>query len=464
MSRVLRFCTYDRLLTTVLLLAVVLTSGLSPMQTDTWWQLRAGQDMWVSRAVLLTDTYSHTAYGAFWPNHEWLAEVVFYCAYTVGGLGLLTLFSAALIAGGWAFTWALTHGPTRQAFIWMVLGLISSAHWWEPRPHAFSLLFIPATVFLIVRGRLKWLPPVFLVWANVHGGVLLGFVLLGAGLGAQTLVTWRLWRRSLLTAAACVLAVTMTPLGLSFWTEIPRSLSRINQYTLDEWMRPELTEPTMLPFWIIAVLYCVTLLRSVPRLKRLTPGEGALLACALALLPGSVMAVRNVGPFLMIAVPALTCLLHLRAAPGSLVPLATQKPVLNFGLMVLGFLAVGLTLASAYRNEWPRLRWMPVPTAALMALEQCPGNLYNRYDEGGVLLWFAPERKVFLDGRQDPFPRELVLEHIRMETRGGNYQEIFARHDIHCAFLPTTSPTATRLSDAGWHTLHRDRRWIVLRD
>ena len=79
-----------------------------------------------------------------------------------------------------------------------------------------------------------------------------------------------------------------------------------------------------------------------------------------------------------------------------------------------------------------------------------------------MLLWFAPERKVFLDGRQDPFPTELVLEHIEMETGRGDYRETFARHDIRCAFLPVGSPVAARLSTAGWTSLYRDSQWAVL--
>jgi hypothetical protein len=465
MSRVLRLGSYDNLLVAVLFLAVLLTCGLSPMQTDTWWQLRAGQDMWASGTVLLTDTYSHTASGAFWPNHEWLAEVFFYGLYKFGGLGLLTLFSAGLIAAGWAFTWRLTQGPTRRVFIWVALALVPSAGWWEPRPHAFSLLFIPLTVFLLVRGRAWWLPPIFLVWANVHGGVILGLVLLGVGLGAQVVIARSLWRRSLLVLAACVLAVTATPLGLSFWTEIPASLSRISQYTFDEWKRPGLTELSMVPFWIIGLLYCLAILRNVPRLRRMTPAEATVHACALALLPGAVGAVRNVGPFLMLAVPALTSLLYARnERQGSDAGTETQRPLVNLALMCLGALAVALTVTTAYRNSWPRLRWTPLPEGALAALKECSGNLYNRYDEGGYLLWFAPQRKVFLDGRQDPFPIQLVLEHIEMETGQRDHQDVFTRHNIRCAFLPIASPTAARLSTAGWQTLYRDRRWVVLGD
>ena len=197
----LTFFTFDRVLAALVFLAIALACALTPMQTDTWWQLRAGRDMWASRSVLLTDVYSHTAYGTFWPNHEWLAEVVFYALYRVGGFPLLTLFAAALIVGGWMLSWRLAKGPVRERFLWVGIALIPSSLWWEPRPHAFSLLFIVATVFLIARRRLWWLPLIFVVWANVHGGVLLGFVLLGAGLGAQTLLAPGTWRQSVLVLA-----------------------------------------------------------------------------------------------------------------------------------------------------------------------------------------------------------------------------------------------------------------------
>jgi hypothetical protein len=220
-----------------------------------------------------------------------------------------------------------------------------------------------------------------------------------------------------------------------------------------------LTEGLMLPFWIIALALCGALVRSRHRLRQATAADATLFACALILLPMAVSAVRNVGPFLMIAVPALTTLISRPA-----VARAHERPVLNGAIMLLAVLGVTWTLAAAYRNQVPRLRWTPIPAGALAALERCPDNLYNRYDEGGALIWFAPERKVFLDGRQDPYPPDLVLEHIRMETGAGDYEAVFARHGIHCAYLPASSPVAKRLGPAGWKTLYGDHSWVVLRD
>ncbi|MEO5897258.1 MAG: hypothetical protein ABIS06_16325 [Vicinamibacterales bacterium] len=434
------------------------------MQSDTWWQLRAGKDMWFSRTVLLTDIYSHTAYGSFWLNHEWLAEVIFFALYRSGGFALLTIFCAALIGGGWLCSWSLTRGPSRAAFVLTVLALASAAGWWEPRPHAFSLLFIPVMVFLLYREKAGWLPVLFLVWANCHGGVLLGMVLLAAALAARTLVRPSLWRQSLVVLLSCAAAMTVTPLGLHFWTGIPRSLSRISQYTLDEWSRPKLSELALLPFWGIAVVYVVALCRKIRRLRDMTVSEATLHAPAVILLASALSAVRSVGPFLMIAVPALTHLWALRSpAPATTVVPRQDRPVFNLVVMAAGAFAVVATLSAAYREQWPRLKWSPVPEDAVEALQHCPGNLYNRYDEGGMLLWFAPGRRVFMDGRQDPFPPDLVLEHIEMETSKRDYKSTFERYRIDCAFLPNLSPVAARLMATGWLPLYQGADWVVLR-
>ncbi len=284
----------------------------------------------------------------------------------------------------------------------MALALIPASVWWEPRPHAFSLLFIMVTVALLARQRFWWLPLVFLVWANCHGGVLLGFVLLGAGLGVQTLLAPRTLPRAVLVFLACMMAATATPLGLSFWFEIPSSLARIRLYPLDEWRRPLLTELPMLPFWIIAAAFCYGLFRRRHRLRQASPGEATLYACALALLPMSRLRRQTRGAVPDDRCPALTTLLPWPRRSDDAA--RVEHPVLNVTVMTLASLAVVATVTWAYSNQIPKLRWTPVPAGALAALRHCPDNLYNRYDEGGYLIWFAPDRKVFMDGRPGSIP------------------------------------------------------------
>ena len=143
---------FDRLLTTLLFVTISLAAALMPAQNDTFWQLRAGHDMWHARAVLLHDTFSHTAYGSAWPNHEWLSQVVLYASYAAGGLILVTLTAAAAIVGAWWIIWAITPASARTRFLLIALVVVSACGTWSPRPQVFSLLLLAATVALL-RAR-----------------------------------------------------------------------------------------------------------------------------------------------------------------------------------------------------------------------------------------------------------------------------------------------------------------------
>src|SRR6476661_2730700 len=106
--------TPDRTVTILLFLAIFFAACFTPAQNDTWWHLRAGEETWRLGAVQLRDTFSHTAYGTYWPNQEWLGEVVFYALYSTGGLPLMTAFAAVLIITSWGLVWAVTPGPVMR--------------------------------------------------------------------------------------------------------------------------------------------------------------------------------------------------------------------------------------------------------------------------------------------------------------------------------------------------------------
>src|SRR5215813_13902112 len=99
---------FNRMMVGLLFTAIVLTACLMPAQSDTYWHLRAGQDIWRTHHVPLVETWSHTAAGRFWPNHEWLWQALSYGLYRVGGMPLLVAGGAAAVTGAFAIVYRLT--------------------------------------------------------------------------------------------------------------------------------------------------------------------------------------------------------------------------------------------------------------------------------------------------------------------------------------------------------------------
>lgn len=447
--------TSDRLIAWLLLVGIAMLACLMPAHNDTWWHLRAGYDMLASGSVLLTDTYSHSVQGGPWPNYEWLGEVIFAVVHRVGGMPLLTLLCAASVTGGVA----LVYASMQDRGLWTPLLLATIAagatHTWSVRPQAFSLLLLGLTIWLLVKRRWRWLPPLFLVWANLHGAVAYGGVLLAGALVGHFWRERTLPRELVVVAVLCGVATLATPLGLHYWPEIAESIQRSRINEIAEWRRPDLP-PNHLVFWTMAVALPVAI---AWRLRTVTDPAGlGLVFSALLLLPLAAATMRNITAFLMVTPAAMTFLLP----PEKTVRRRGRDRTLPNVVIVSAAAAVAAFLVV---QEWRARRegpeWKPLPPAAAASIETCRPNLYNRYEDGGPIIFFAPARKVLIDSRQDPYPTSLVQQQFDAEARG-DYELLFRRYAINCAVTGPQSALARRLREDGWVTRYEDQRWLVL--
>ena len=459
LSALLDELTFDRLSTAIFFVVVATIACLMPIQSDTWWQLRAGQDFWATGQVVLEETYSHTAAGRFWMNHEWLSEAIFYVLYQVGDLPLLVGLAVVVAVANIAVTWSLMRGPTIvRLILWAVaLGGVSTA--WTPRPHVFTLFLVSLSAKLIVTGRERWLPLVFLVWANLHGGFTLGVGLLGAfwlaGLtsGVRTVLS-----RSAL-AAVCLVATVLTPLGFRFWEELPASLARLQLYEVQEWQGATLANPAALPFWLMVVTL-VGLLYVRRRTLFRDPVDQVLIVASVLFIPLALTSLRNIPPFLVLALPAISRLLRIDL-PEQASSLSRGQTRLHAGLLAGACTVAIVVVALAWSTPFPRLQWNPLSPEVVAAVDACEDPIYNSYDDGGYLIWFLPHRKVFLDSRQDPYPVALIGQDIRAQFEA-EYRDMFDEHAVRCAFVRSGVPLDRRLQADGWQPRYRDETWTVL--
>jgi hypothetical protein len=468
---------FDRMVLGILLVGWGILALLMPAHSDTFWHLRAGADIWRTLHVPQIDSYSHTVAGHPWPDHEGLSQAGMYLCYRLGGMPGLELGAALLVSVAVLLAYRLMVGPLPTRLALMAVPLTVSSLLWVLRPQIVSLSLLLALVWLLARERHRWIPLLFLLWANAHAGVVLGGLVLAvaAGCAALRFLATRQARdrRRLLTLAVVLplaaLASAATPLGFGIYRFVLESTARLRAEHILEWGPPWPTGPFEVTFWLLALGFLGLLIWRRRQLAAAGWADQIVVASAAAVLALAFRSLRNIGPFLTVATPAASRLLgpdfRFRFRPrgrSSSPPVSSpDHPSVNLALLA-GVAAAGLALvAFCWKGDAQRLQWHPIPSEAQRAVRGCPGRLYNHYYEGGYLIWFVPEQPVFIDNRQDPYPVSLLAEDMGIE-RGQPYRPIFERYGIRCAFLSASSKIVPRLRADGWELRFLDPTWAVL--
>ncbi len=470
LARARRGISLPQLTTGLLFGAIALMACLMPAEGDSYWHLRAGQDIWRTLHVSLVDRYSYTVTGGYWPNQEWLWQAFAYALHRMGGMPLLELGSAAIVTAACAVFYRLCAGSAGTRLVLFALALPLATRAWALRPQLMSSLGLALLLWLLVRERHRWLPLLFLVWANAHGAVVLGIailvaVALVAGVEARRgapPARHRAIELAVLTPI-CALTTLLTPLGVGLWRYIGTStaLSRANR--IREWQPTWPTGPFGILFWALALAFVGLVVWRRRRLRGAPWGDIVLLTASFATLVLAARAIRITCVFLLVAPPAASRLLGPDFRWGRRPrPPSPDHPRVNLALLVAISALEAAGVVRAWTTSNPMLGWQPISAGALAAARACPGRIFNRYNDGGYLIWFLPEKQVFSDTRQDPYPLAITRQTVSIE-HGGPYRDTFARYGIRCAILPLDAGAAiARLAGDGWQARFQDDGWTVL--
>jgi hypothetical protein len=452
---------FDRLAAALAFLAIFTTACLMPAQSDTWWHLREGELLW-SGGAPLTDHFSYTA-GGYWQDREWLSQVLFFLIYRAGGLPLLTLVLASLVAGAWTLVWPLLEGPVLTRVLVMGLGVAATGMQWSLRPQLFSFAFLIATAFLMASDVLWPIPLLFLVWANLHAGVLVGLPLL------VVMTCWsgrtqsrRRFVTVLLVTIAAFIATLVTPIGTGLWTSTWDAAQRMRLAGVEEFRPVSVTDIRMLPFTVLIAALILLVARARPWRPQ-SPARTLTVLNALAVAPIGFLAERNTALVAPLLVPAV-CVLASREGLALLPSRAPgMRPLLNAITLAVAALLASATVGYSWTLRQADLGWTPVSRQLAASVSSCGTRIYNTFEQGGYLIWFVRNQKVFIDNRFDPYPADFLRDYEHVEA-SGDYRELFTRFNIDCAVVRRGSPVATRLSGDGWRTVFDENAWMVLRN
>jgi hypothetical protein len=459
-------------------LALVLWLGwFSPeiYDSDFWWHLKTGQYIAENRALPVPDPFAFTTAGVgeaypgeaitrhFNLTHEWLAQVLFYAVWRAGGFGGVVVFRALLLAGFCALV-GLIAWRRCQGFYRSLAAACAAAgmaiRFALDRPYLITFLLLALTIAILEYRRWLWLlPPVFLIWANCHGGFFLGWLVLGAYCAEA------LWQRSADAyrlggiSAVSVLLSGANPNGFRIVQVLLYYRSSTLTRNLLEWARPQwfaLNEFTVL--WLGAALLMAWAWRRVRIVDWIL--FAAFVAAAFS-------AQRN------------TILVGL-IAPIVIVTYLPWKRVLAPALsFTASLLLIGVGMAATWSNAF-QLRaaeWRyPAGAADFLLAHHVSGPIFNTYEYGGYLIWrLWPQQRVFIDGRS--LSESLFQDYGRIlynveEAGGKSAAELLDRYGVQTIVMNTfeyseglmykLAPALADPQQTGWKLVYDDPTAIVL--
>ena len=239
----------------LLLLGFVLNLTFQPLvEPDFGWHLRAGLDLLAHGWILPdTDPYSHTMPDWRWVEHAWLTDGLLGLLYRglepVGPLGVIAFFGVVTTLAWWVAAGQASVPQTYRltamvASFWVALPFLGA------RTQLVSLLGVAILLRVwcqIQQGRRLWswaLPPLFLLWANLHGGFTAGLFLSGVlvlgtllvkfcidqwpALAAsldEPVLRWADLRQVVFALGIAAAATCLNPYGWRLYVEIYESLT-----------------------------------------------------------------------------------------------------------------------------------------------------------------------------------------------------------------------------------------------
>ena len=215
----------DVLWLTLVPLLAALAATIAPMSTvDLAYQVRAGELMLASGAVLRADPFTFTAFGEPWLNQQWGAGVLFALVQGPTGWGGLVVLRALLVgaAVGLVAVAALRWLPARPAALLALAGFVVGIASLGLRAQLFGILLFAAALAILAwrdrRPRLTWLIPLLvLAWANLHGSFFLGPAAVAIALLEDVVARRPGLRRMLAVLALSLVASCVTPFGAGVW-------------------------------------------------------------------------------------------------------------------------------------------------------------------------------------------------------------------------------------------------------
>lgn len=442
-------------------------AGAGVTDPDYYWHVGYGEWILAHGQLPESDFWSWTFNGHPYRLTQWLGEVCMGLANnSAGHLGTSTL-AALLVTLTMAASYraARVFLDNRLAAITVALVCNSTLISLACRPHQFTHLGLALLTWIIAsyqagnRKALHWLPPLFALWVNVHGGYAFGLTYLGMVATFVAIEAYiqrdaaglRSLAMPLFVGTGVALAATLlNPYGWGAWQyaiEIA-SLKSSAAGVVDEWAATSIKTEAGLSFFLVtsAVIGAMALTSKQLKLSQV------LMAIALMALGWSAVRLSVMASILMVPLLAAS----LRSTP--FFALAFDGEARKYdrtysaGVAVSAFL---LVLSASYglsridkTTERAMATKLPVTETAFIKEHGLNGKIFNPPEAGGYLIHHLGT-KVSMDTRYDLYGDRAFFEMLFAQRGDAGWQEYLTRLDPDVVLLNNPSPLRHLLASGG---------------
>jgi len=187
---------------------------------------------------------------------------------------------------------------------------------------------------------------------------------------------------------------------------------------------------------------------------------------------------RNIPIFLLLSVPL--CAEVVEEAGNALVRAGMARSESARQWRLAAILVVALSLVVLGPDHWQSVlrsglepvryfRGTDYPIEAVEWINthrrQIGTKLFNEYGNGGFLLWWLPDTKIFIDGRMPAWrigDRWIFYDYVALTAWDPPLLAMLAKYGIDWAIVGPGSPLASALDATGrWDVPYRDRKVIL---
>lgn len=433
---------------------------------DMYWQIAVGQSIIDHHAFPVTDSYSFTKLGVPWISSSWLAQVLYAAAYAMAGWAGPVILASLGVAAAFAL---LVHGLSQRfaashAILVAMIAVLLSLHHFLARPHVLAMPVMVAWVYGLVSAsdRSKapsfWLLPLIVLWANLHGGFVLGLALvapfaLDALWNAEASQRKALALRWAAFGVCAVAASCITPYGWNSLLAARQILDLGGALALiGEWQPADFSSLGLFEICLLASLAAV-LWRGIV----LTPTR---ILLVLGFLHMALSHSRNIEVFALLVPLVLASPVSLQLRPSGVMSAASKA---SFAGVVAMILLVSMTTWAFVANHTytPVAAQTPTDAVNILQARKAERILHNPGFGGYLITKGIP---VFIDGRAELYGEKFVVNtlHALDLKNAGEFLGLLDSYKIDATMLRPETP-AIHLLDRleGWQRIFADDVAVV---